>query len=242
MNATLTLTKLDVLRVLRNGRYLIFAIAMPAALYLIIGNQKTIADGVDFKAYYMLSMATYGAFAGALMNNSIRIATERKSGWTRQLRLTSLPGWGYVFAKVVTSLVTTIPSVLVVFGIGAFLNHVEMPAWKWVANAVILWLVSMTFVSLAVAIGYRFDPETAQPAVMLTFFPMAILGGLWFPLGGHAGEDRQVVPDLPGAQAGDGHPDHRQGLRHLDRRGHGLGRGVRPAGGPVVPVGEGTVT
>jgi ABC-2 type transport system permease protein len=184
MNATLTLTKLDVLRVLRNGRYLIFAIAMPAALYLIIGKQNTTADGVDFKAYYMLAMATYGAFAGALMNNSIRIATERKAGWTRQLRLTSLPGWGYVFAKVVTSLATTIPSVLVVFGIGAFLNHVEMPAWKWIANAVILWLVSMTFVSLAVAIGYRFDPETAQPAVMLTFFPMAILGGLWFPLGG----------------------------------------------------------
>jgi ABC-2 type transport system permease protein len=184
MNATLTLTKLDVLRVLRNVRYLLFAIAMPAALYLLIGKQSTKADGVDFKAYYMLAMATYGAFAGALLNNSIRIATERKSGWTRQLRLTSLPGGGYVFAKVVTSLVTTIPSVLAVFLIGAFLNHVEMPAWKWVVNALVLWITSMTFVSLAVAIGYRFDPETAQPAVTLVFFPMAILGGLWFPLGG----------------------------------------------------------
>lgn len=184
MSATLTLTKLDVLRVVRNGRYLIFAIAMPAVLYLIIGKQTTLADGVQFKAYYMLAMATYGAVAGALMNNAIRIATERKSGWTRQLRLTSLPGWGYVFAKVVTSLAATIPSVLVVFGIGAFLNHVEMPAWKWVVNALVLWIASMTFVSLAVAIGYRFDPDTAQPAVMLVFFPMALLGGLWFPLGG----------------------------------------------------------
>ena len=184
MSATLTLTKLDVLRVVRNGRYLFLAIAMPAALYLIIGKQTTQADGVEFKAYYMLAMATYGAFAGALMNNSIRIATERKSGWTRQLRLTPLPGSGYIIAKVVTSLATTIPSVLVVFGIGAFLNQVEMPAWKWVVNALVLWITSMTFVSLAVAIGYRFDPETAQPAVMLVFFPMALLGGLWFPLGG----------------------------------------------------------
>lgn len=184
MSATLTLTKLDVLRVIRNGRYLIFAIAMPAALYLIIGKQTATVDNVDFKAYYMLGMATYGAFAGALMNNSIRIATERKSGWTRQLRLTSLPGWGYIFAKVVTSLVTTIPSVLVVFALGGFLNHVEMPAWKWAVNALVLWIASMIFVSLAVAIGYRFDPETAQPAVMLVFFPMALLGGLWFPLGG----------------------------------------------------------
>ena len=184
MNATLTLTKLDLLRVLRNTRYLIFAIAMPAALYIGVGNQTTQTSGVEFKAYYMLAMATYGAFSGALMNNSIRIATERKSGWTRQLRLTPMPGWGYVLSKIVTSLATTVPSVLVVFALGGFMFHVEMPAWKWVAIAVILWVSSLIFVSLAVAIGYRFDPDTAQPAVMLVFFPMAILGGLWFPLGG----------------------------------------------------------
>jgi ABC-2 type transport system permease protein len=184
MNATLTLTKLDVLRVLRNTRYLIFAIAMPAALYVAIGNSTKQTNGVEFKAYYMLAMATYGAFAGALMNNSARISTERKSGWTRQLQLTPLPGGGYVFSKIVTSLVTTIPSVLVVFALGATMFDVHMDAWKWVANAVVLWLASMAFVALAVAIGYRFDPDTAQPAVMLVFFPMAILGGLWFPLEG----------------------------------------------------------
>ncbi|GAA2062499.1 ABC transporter permease [Catenulispora yoronensis] len=194
MSATWTLTKLDVLRVIRNTRYLIFAIAMPSVLYLAIGNSNKLTGDVEFKAYYMLAMATYGSFAGALMNNSIRISTERKTGWTRQLRLTPLPGGGYVFSKVVTSLVTTIPSVLVVFALGAGLFGVQMDAWKWVANAVVLWLSSMVFVSLAVAIGYRFDPETAQPAVMLVFFPMAILGGLWFPLSGTLDKIGQFFP------------------------------------------------
>ena len=184
MNQTLTLTKLDVLRVLRNTRYLIFAIAMPVVLYLAVGNQTSQTSGFEFKAYNMLAMATYGAFAGALMNNSVRIATERKSGWTRQLRLTPMPGWGYVFSKIVTSLVTTVPSVLVVFLLGRLVFHVDMAPWKWVVNALVLWIASMIFVSLAVAIGYRFDPDTTQPAVMLVFFPMAILGGLWFPLSG----------------------------------------------------------
>ena len=184
MNATLTLTKLDVLRVRRNTRYLLIALVTPAALYLAVGNSTKQTAGVEFKAYYMLAMATYGAFAGALMNNAARIATERKSGWTRQLQLTPLPGGGYVFSKIVASLVTTIPSVVVVFVLGGTVFHVHMDAWKWVVDALVLWLTSMVFVSLAVAIGYRFDPDTTQPAVMLVFFPMAILGGLWFPLQG----------------------------------------------------------
>ncbi|HEY0933261.1 MAG TPA: ABC transporter permease, partial [Trebonia sp.] len=146
--------------------------------------QTTQADGVDFKAYYMLAMATYGAFAGALMNNSIRIATERKSGWTRQLRLTSLPGGGYVFAKVVTSLATTIPSVVIVFLLGAFYGHVHLPAWQWIVVAVIVWLGSMIFAALAVAVGYRFAPDQAQPITLLIYFVFTILGGIWFPLGG----------------------------------------------------------
>ena len=115
MSATLTLTKLDVLRVFRNSRYLIFAIAMPAALYLIIGKQTTHADGVEFKAYYMLAMATYGAFAGALMNNSHPDRHRAQVRLDAAAAADAAAGRGYVFAKVVTSLATTIPSVLVVF-------------------------------------------------------------------------------------------------------------------------------
>jgi ABC-2 type transport system permease protein len=91
MRGILLLTQAEVNRLRRNRRYLLFTIALPVILYLIIGKQGSKAYGVDFAAYYMVAMATFGAFAGALNGNSIRIAEERKVGWIRQLRLTPLP-------------------------------------------------------------------------------------------------------------------------------------------------------
>ena len=49
------------------------------------------AYGVGYAAYYMIAMAPIGAFSGALTGNVQRISQERKDGWIRQLRLTSLP-------------------------------------------------------------------------------------------------------------------------------------------------------
>jgi DNA-binding CsgD family transcriptional regulator len=80
---------------------------------------------VDFTAYYMVAMATLGAFSGALNGNAIRISEERKLGWIRQLRLTPLPANAYVIAKLLVSMATTIPSIVIVFLLGRFYGGVH---------------------------------------------------------------------------------------------------------------------
>ena len=39
-------------------------------------------------------------------------------------------------------------------------------------------LGALTFAALAVAIGYRFAPDTVQPVAMLAYFAMSILGAV----------------------------------------------------------------
>ena len=99
-SGTLALAKAEIIRLRRNKRYLIFTIALPVVLYLVLGKQKAIEEGVSFKIYYLFEMASLGAFSGAFNNNTIRISQERKDGWIRQLRLTCLPANGYVIAKI----------------------------------------------------------------------------------------------------------------------------------------------
>jgi ABC-2 type transport system permease protein len=184
MRGILLLTKAEISRLRRNKRYLLFTIALPVILYLLIAKQGKSAYGVNFAAYYMVAMATFGAFSGALNGNAIRISEERKVGWIRQLRLTPLPANAYVIAKILTSMATTIISVVVVLVLGRFYGGVHLPLWEWFVIAVIVWLGSTIFAALAVAIGYRFPPDQVQPLAFLVYFVFTILGGIWFPISG----------------------------------------------------------
>ena len=184
MRGILLLTQAEINRLRRNRRYLLFTVGLPVILYLIVAKQGNKAYGVEFTAYYMVAMATFGSFAGALNGNAIRISEERKVGWIRQLRLTPLPANAYVIAKILTSMATTIPSIVIVLLLGRFYGGVHLAAWQWLVIAVIIWLGSTIFAALAVAIGYRFPPDQVQPITLLFYFLFTILGGIWFPLGG----------------------------------------------------------
>jgi len=194
MQGTLLLAQTEFNRLRRNRRYFLFTLLLPIVLYLIVAKQGKSAYGVDFSAYYMVAMATLGAFSGALNGNAIRISEERKLGWIRQLRLTPLPANGYVVAKLLVSMATTIPSIVIVFLLGYFYGGVRMAAWEWIVVGIVVWLGSMIFAALAVAIGYRFPPDQVQPITALIFFGFAILGGVWFPLSGGLQKIGEVTP------------------------------------------------
>ncbi|MBO0802318.1 MAG: ABC transporter permease [Nocardiopsaceae bacterium] len=194
MQGTLMLARAEIKRLGRNRRYFLFTLALPVVLYLVVAKQGKSAYGVDFTAYYMVAMATFGSFSGALNGNAIRISEERKLGWIRQLRLTPLPANAYVIAKLLVSMATTIPSVVIVLLLGRFYGGVHLPAWQWIAIAAVVWLGAMIFAALAVAIGYRFQPDQVQPVAMLVYFTFTILGGIWFPLGGLLQKIGEVTP------------------------------------------------
>ena len=196
MGGTLSLARIEVIRLRRNKRYMMFTLALPVVLYLLVAKQvqHVTAYGVAYKAYYMIAMASFGAFSGALTGNAQRISQERKDGWIRQLRLTPLPPQSYVIAKVIASLATSIPSIVIVLLLGRFYGGVELAGWKWVVIGVAVWVGTLVFAALAVAIGYRFMPDTVQPMAMFVYLIMTFLGGVWFALTGVLQDIGQVLP------------------------------------------------
>ena len=232
MAGTLALTKAELTRLMHNKRYFIFTVGFPVILYLLIGRQvSTQAYGIAFGAYYMIAMATFGAFSGALNGNAQRISQEKKDGWIRQLRLTPLPANAYVVTKILVSLATTVPAIVIVLLLGRFYGNVHLPAWQWPVIAVTVWFGSTIFAALAVAVGYRFPPDQVQPITLIVYFFFAILGGLWFPLVRVPREHRQVHAHLRGGEdrhrrdpgrLRSGGPGRRPGglARHLRRPGH----------------------
>jgi ABC-2 type transport system permease protein len=203
MGGTLALARIEIVRLRRNKRYLMFTLALPVVLYLLIAKQVHVsAYGVAYKAYYMVAMASFGAFSGALTGNAQRISQERKDGWIRQLRLTPLPPQSYVIAKVIASLATSIPSIVIVLLLGRFYGGVELAGWKWVVIGLVVWAGTLVFAALAVAMGYRFMPDTVQPLTMFVYLVMTFLGGVWFALGGVLQDIGQVLPTYQIIKAG----------------------------------------
>ncbi|MFB7613391.1 ABC transporter permease [Kitasatospora sp. NPDC056181] len=181
-----TLIRLEVLRTLRNKKYLLFTVLYPALMYFFFIHAygtDTSAGGLPVKNYFMVSMATFGAVGSVLTGTAQRISLERRSGWTRQLRLTALPGRAYTVAKIAASAVTTLPAILVVFVVGAA-QGVQLGAGQWAGLVAALWLGSFVFAALGVAFGYAAAPDSVQTIVMIAYMAMALFGGTWFPVTG----------------------------------------------------------
>ena len=182
-----TLIKLEILRALRNRKFMFFTVIYPSVLFLMIAGSADKTDLVpgtrlSMPLYYMVAMASFGALTAVLMGNSERIAKEREGGWVRQLRLTSLPGRGYVMAKIASAAVATLPSIVVVFIVAAAAKGVRLgAAWEWIALTGAIWAGSLVFAALGVAIGYLASGDAVRPLTMIIYFGLSILGGLWMP-------------------------------------------------------------
>ncbi|MZF89212.1 ABC transporter permease [Streptomyces sp. SID5643] len=197
-----TLIRLELTRALRNRKFLFFSVIYPSVLFLLIAgnadsNTKVPGTGLPLPTYMMVSMASFGALTAVLMGNSERIAKERESGWVRQLRLTTLPGRGYVLAKTASAAVVSLPSIVIVFAVAAAVKDVRLAAWQWLALTGAIWAGSLVFAALGVAIGYLAGGDAVRPITMITYFGLSMLGGLWMPTTSFPGWLQDIAKWLP---------------------------------------------
>jgi ABC-2 type transport system permease protein len=178
---------LEVWRQLKNVRSLVFTFALPIAMLLIFGSVYGSGGRIDESTHLpwlvvtTVQMAGYGGMMASL-GQAFTIVNERALGWNRQLRITPLSGMGYLATKVAAALAVAAISILLTFAVSMIALHTTLPAGGWVLAGVALWLGIVPFALIAILIGQFAKPEFAQPLFMVTFFGMAILGGLWVPL------------------------------------------------------------
>jgi ABC-2 type transport system permease protein len=175
--------RLEVMRTFRVPRFTMFAIVMPLVLYLMFASiyGSDSIDGTTVTAWFMVNMSVFGAM-GAAASSGGRIAQERASGWTRQLRLTPLSDRAYLAGKAATALVVAVPSLLLVYATGRLVKHVSLPLHTWLA--IFGWtLVGLVpFVALGLLLGHAFSAEMLGALSGGLVTVLALLGGIWFPV------------------------------------------------------------
>ena len=189
--------RLEVLRIVRNWRYLAQVLAGPLLLYLLFARQL---PGGSSSPALMASLAAYGAIGAAFAVGGPRLTAERAIGWTRLLRVTPLPPAAYVVAKLLVALVLALPAIVAVELAGATVSRLTLPLGTWLALPALLLLGTVPFAVLGVLLGYLFNSDTVYVGTQLVYVGLALLGGLWFPLETAPRLVRAVGETLPSHQ------------------------------------------
>jgi ABC-2 type transport system permease protein len=171
--------RFEILRTLRNARFLIMLLAFPVLLYVIYAKQHGTSQGLTVASLLLVSMAVYSGMGSAMFASGPQLARERQNGWMRQLRISPISTRGWFAAKLAQSILLIIPGLLALVALALTYGHVHLAAGRLGLLVLVLVLGAIPFCALGLVIGLMFDGQTAQVAQMITLLVLAFLGGIF---------------------------------------------------------------
>ncbi len=188
--------RIELRRMVRNRRTMIFTLVMPVVFFVIFGSQSSARasayGAANITALVMVSVAVYGAML-ATTSGGAMVAVERAAGWVRQLRLTPLSPAAYVATKLACAMVLGLGSVTVVFIAGA-VTGATMNATAWVACFLLAWLTSVVFAAFGLFMGYVLPSENVMQILAPVVALLSFAGGLFIPLHGWFDTASRILP------------------------------------------------
>jgi ABC-2 type transport system permease protein len=172
----------EIVRTLRNRRFLVFSLGFPLILFLVVAgaNRHARLDGISFPLYYMTGMTAWGTMI-AVVASGARIAAERQAGWIRQMRITPLPARTYFASKVASGYLMAALSVVILYVTGIAMG-VRLPAGQWLTMTGLLLVGLVPFACLGIMLGHLLTADSVGPAIGGLMAVFALLGGSWGPL------------------------------------------------------------
>jgi ABC-2 type transport system permease protein len=167
----------EVRRTFRSPRFVIFTVGFPLVYFLIFsGIYASGPDGAQALVALMVMMSAFGAISASISVGS-RVAIERGIGWNRQLRLTPLPGWGYLAVKAAVAMLVALPALVV----AAAVKGVDLSALTWLRVFLAAWIGVLPFAAIGLLVGMAATPDSAQGMSTVTMLLFSILGGVLIP-------------------------------------------------------------
>ncbi|MET0424023.1 MAG: ABC transporter permease [Actinoplanes sp.] len=181
---SLGMIRLELRRMIRNKRTVVFTVVLPAVFFLLFGTsgdyKSERVGGGNVTGYILVSMAVYGAML-ATTSGGAMVSIERAAGWSRQLRLTPLRPAAYIAVKMVLAMIIGLVSVAVAFAVGA-VSGAQLPASAWVLCGLLAWVCALVFAAFGLFMGYLLPSENIMQILAPVVAVLSFAGGLFVPV------------------------------------------------------------
>jgi ABC-2 type transport system permease protein len=172
----------------RNRARAFFAFLFPIIFLVIfsaIFQSKTIYVGphhfISYDTFFVPGILAYGVIATTFLNMAVGTAVLRDDGVLKRMAGTPLPGWAYVAARIVSTLIVTLAMSALTLLIGYLAYNTQVRGATLPGLIITLALGSATFTTLGVGIvRYIKNAEAAPAVVNAAILPLTFISGIWF--------------------------------------------------------------
>jgi len=173
----------------RNPTVAFFTFLLPLIFLVILnallGNDETTirgrpAQGSDFYVPAMITLSIINAcYTGIVMV----IAIARDAGQLKRVRGTPLPGWAYLFGRIVHMTLVALLLVVIIVAFGAVFYDVEVPGQTMPALVLTIIIGAAAFSALGLALASITPNAEAAPAVAnATILPILFISDVFVRL------------------------------------------------------------
>ncbi|WP_036484415.1 ABC transporter ATP-binding protein/permease [Myxosarcina sp. GI1] len=165
--------RFEIQQLLRTPLFLIMTIALVAFVPLL----------KQLGIYGDTAIESLSNFCGVILFTIVierlgkRVVVERAEKWLKMLKVTCLPSYIHIAAKVATSLLICTVSVFLTFILGHWQLGIDAHIGMWIHLFLVLTIGIVPFAILGLTLGYLINPKSADSIIGLTIIVIPVACG-----------------------------------------------------------------
>jgi ABC-2 type transport system ATP-binding protein len=183
--------RFEIQQLIRTPVFLVMTLALVAFLPLL----KRLGIQGDAAVESMVSICGLTLFTVVIDRLGKRVAVERSEKWLKLLKVTCLPPYIHIAAKIATSLLICTVNVLLAFILGHWQLGINANFGLWVNLFLVLIIGVIPFAILGLTLGYLLNPKSADSILGLSLIIIPVACGTFaFPMPGYL---QDAIASLP---------------------------------------------
>ena len=173
----------------RNPASAFFTFAFPLMFLVIFtalfGNDTVgvFGERISTSTFYVAAIAAFSIITATYTNLAISVVFQRDAGILKRTRGTPLPGWAYLFGRIVHAILVAALLVVIVAAFGAAFYHARLPSRTLPAFLVTIAVGAASFSALGLALtGLIPNAEAAPAVVQAIILPLLFLSDIFIPI------------------------------------------------------------